>query len=132
MNAIHRSRLRSDPDSIGALVTAATFTNDRYREGDEGVDLTEEQIVRAKRAYETGGISYGTALRRSRQPHNPLLCIYPISANSNLTQESHRRQNLFDPSQIARPVIGLSISFPYSQNAVGDTRIGGPKADPRS
>lgn len=135
VNAISRSRLVSDRDSVGVLTNPVRPQGSR-RTGDEQLGLTDDQIDRAREEYNADLFHrYGTALRHQRTPDEGLLCIYPISprsdpGNDDRKKNSSNRTKLFEDPNRARAVIGLAVVFPPSASAATRTRVGGPAADP--
>jgi hypothetical protein len=116
-NAISRSRLRDDPQSIGALTNPAQKSGD-IRRGDEEIGLTNEQIMIAREeCAEDESRPIRDALLAQRDPAEGLLVVYPISPNSQPRPNSKKRVPLFDDPATARPVIGLALGFPRSESA---------------
>lgn len=124
VNAINRSRLIMDPDSVGVL---ANPTHNQGTAGDDSIGLTQEQIDSARSNYDAGHFrNLRTALRHQRDPSEGLLCIYPVSQYS--IGKGKIRINLFDNPTEGVPVIGLAMLFPPSWSAATRSRIGGPFA----
>jgi hypothetical protein len=110
INMISRSRLRSDPDSLGVLTSP----------DDETTGFNDEQMARARQLRQSEDIGLNPAARRVRAPSNGLILLYPISRFSRPDSEpSKGRQAVFeDPRDAtARDIVGLAISFPRSTNA---------------
>lgn len=121
VRAMTRSRLKSDELSIGVLMNPAKADN--FRQGDESVGLSEEQVAAAEARYtadqtlaapERASITPGYALREQRDKREGLLLIYPISPYSKATTQD--RQDLFDDPEGKPPVIGVGISLPVTSN----------------
>jgi hypothetical protein len=116
-NAISRTRLRDDPESIGALTNPAQREGD-IRRGDEEIGMTDDQIMRARQ--QLGEEEYETireALLAQRNPAEGLLIVYPISPYSQPRTNSRKRLALFEDPSTAAPVIGLALGFPRSESA---------------
>jgi hypothetical protein len=116
-NAISRTRLKDDPESIGALTNPAQKDGD-IRRGDEEIGMTDDQIMRARK--QLGEEEYETireALLAQRDPAEGLLVVYPISPHSQPRTNSRKRLALFEDSSAAPPVIGLALGFPRSDSA---------------
>jgi hypothetical protein len=110
IHLVSRTRLSSDPDSIGVITSP----------GDEEEGLSPELLDRARTLQGSEGLGANPAARRSRRATNALLLLYPISRYSgqDLQVGASRRPLFDDPNDIsARDVIGLAISFPHSENA---------------
>ena len=110
INMIARSRLRSDPDSLGVITSP----------DDETTGFNAEQMDKARQLRQAEDIGLNPAARRIRDPAEGLLLIYPISRFSRPESESARgRQAVYEhPGDAsARDIVGLAISFPRSPNA---------------
>jgi hypothetical protein len=110
IHQVSRTRLASDLDSLGVLTSP----------GDEEEGLSTEELDRAHSLQETERLGANPAARRVRLASEGLLLLYPISRHSgrDLPEGASRRrlfENPDDPD--ARDVLGLAISFPYSDNA---------------
>jgi hypothetical protein len=108
--SISRTRLASDPDSIGTLRSP--------RDEEEG--LSSEQLDRARALHESDHIDIAGAARMVRPATEGLLLLYPISRYSGQSSDlrSSRRPLYEDPSDPGSlDVIGLAISFPSSDRA---------------
>ena len=128
VNAISRTRLVADPQSVGVLTTPA-HPSGSYRTGEETIGLTDGQIEEARRSFSDNLYQrYGTALRRQRSSDQGLLCIFPISAHSSPKERSRTRRPLQPAGDI--PVIGLAVVLPFSTTASSSDYVGGPTADP--
>jgi hypothetical protein len=116
-NAISRSRLRDDPESIGALTNPAQKSG-VTRRGDEEIGLTDEQIMSARQEFaEDEFETIRDALLAQRDAAEGLLLVYPISPASQPRPNSRKRVALFDDPATAKPVIGLALGFPRSESA---------------
>ena len=107
---ISRTRLASDPDSLGVITSP----------GDEEEGLSSEQLELARTLQQTENLGANPAARRARRATHALLLLYPISRNSgyDLPDSSSRRRLFENPTDAgARHIIGLAISFPHSDNA---------------
>lgn len=116
-NAISRTRLKDDPESIGALTNPAQRDGE-IRRGDEEIGMTDDQIMRARQ--QLGEEEYETireALLAQRDAAEGLLVVYPISPHSQPRTNSRKRLPLFEDSNTAPPVIGLALGFPRSDSA---------------
>jgi hypothetical protein len=124
VGCITRTRLKHSLSSIGSLINPAT----KSKAGDEMVGLTELQIAAAKSA--SGDDGFGYELRRTRDPKEGLLLIYPISKGST-PSEAHQKSRvpLFEGIPNPIDVVGIAIVFPpshrddtvtYVANRVGD------------
>lgn len=110
VHSISRSRLKSDPNSIGVLTSP----------GDEQIGLTREQVEQAAARETELGIGANPAAREVREASTGLLLLYPISRFSGQGIEGGKgRQPLFEQpeSAAARDIMGLAISFPRSARA---------------
>jgi hypothetical protein len=116
-NAISRSRLKDDLNSIGVLTNPAEKTGPT-RQGDEEIGLNDEQIDRARQQEaEDEFESIREALLAQRDPGEGLLIIYPISPNSQPRPNSTKRVSLFENPAEGVPVIGVALGFPPSDSA---------------
>lgn len=124
VNAISRSRLKIDKNSIGALTSPARVTGTRWQ-GDEEVGLSAQQIDLAREDFEAKKYrTLGHALRAQRNKTEGLLLVYPISPNSKgRTQD---RENLFDNPDDKPHVIGVAFSFPPSDSGAAVQYLAGP------
>lgn len=107
-----RSRLISDPDSLGSI------SNPK----DEGIGLTKQQLdnVYEKLGSPESNVGFRAAARSVRSPVQGLLLIYPISRFSGHDRKnSLSRKPLYDdPSDPrAQNIIGIALSFPKSEKA---------------
>ncbi len=117
VNAISRTRLKDDPESIGALTNPAQKEGD-IRRGDEEIGLTDDQIMHARQELaEEKFETIREALLAQRNPAEGLLVVYPISPHSQPRANSRKRLALFEDSNTAPPVIGLALGFPPSGSA---------------
>jgi hypothetical protein len=110
INMISRSRLKSDPDSLGVVTSP----------GDEATGFDDEQLKRAQQRQNEEGVGLNPAARHVRDPAEGLLLIYPISRYSGqeVAAGSARRPLYDDPRDaLARDVVGIAISFPRTENA---------------
>ncbi len=117
VNAISRTRLKTDRNSIGVLTNPAQ-SGGATRRGDEEIGLTDEQILRARQEF--GDKEYERirdALLAQRPPEEGLLVIYPISRHSTPRATSDKRLPLFDdPDREGESVIGVALGFPPSDS----------------
>lgn len=107
---ISRTRLASDPDSLGVITSP----------GDEEEGLSIEQLESAHTLQQTQNLGANPAARRARPATHALLLLYPISRNSGYDlRDSSSRRRLFDnqSNSNGKDIIGLAISFPHSDNA---------------
>lgn len=115
VNAISRTRLKSDINSIGVLTNPAQ-SGGATRRGDEEIGLTDEDILRARQEF--GDEKYERirdALLAQRTSEEGLLVLYPISRYSLPRPASSTRLALFDdPHQGGETVIGVALGFPPS------------------
>lgn len=117
-----RTRLRSDPNSLGVVTEP----------GDELTGLTSEQLERLNQIRQSGEreIGINPASREVRDPTNGLLLIYPISRFSgyNRTPSRNRIPIYENPEdQNSRDLICLAVSFPHSargQKIYGEYLVG--------
>lgn len=116
VNTMGRSREKTNPSSIKALINPATLTPGRQR-GDQLVGLTSEQLAQAHAMTTTGEDRLRTseALEQVRPKQEGLLLLYPISRNSK--GETKDRDDLFDdPARDGVTVIGLAVALPWSDS----------------
>lgn len=114
VSMISRSRLKSNPESLGVITEP----------GDEEIGLSNEQLLEAKRIQESDGKKIGVnpAARMVRPATDGLLIIYPISRFSGFDKEPQSsRQRLYDnPEDIrCKDIIGVALSFPKSKKEKG-------------
>ena len=127
VNAISRSRLEHDRDSLGALANPVTVeggTGDEIVGLDAGV--VESVLADFRNNSSQGNSRFSTVLRSHRNPEEGLLCIYPVSANSKAGPRAKNRRDLFSDGGTHSPVVGLAVLFPPSRAAREAVRIGGP------
>jgi len=108
-----RSRLTSDPDSIGSISSPK----------DEGIGLTKQQLDAVDEKLESpeNNIGFRSAARSVRSPTEGLLLIYPISRFSGHDRKiSQSRKPLYDDPNDprAQDIIGIALSFPKSDKAL--------------
>lgn len=105
INQISRTRLKSNPDSLGVISDPE----------DEAMGLNSEEIANMERLRDRG-TSKRQSARAVRKPQDGLLMLYPISRYSGHHQRGNKRMPLYeDPSQSGvRDLIGIAISFPDS------------------
>jgi hypothetical protein len=116
---INRSRLKSDPTSLGVITDPG---DELY--GLEPEDIEEAQEQAANRQFPTLGKAY----RSKRSPQEGLLLIYPISANSIPGRNAKNRIQLFPDDEDRRTVLGYAISFPFSDSPATVTYVQGPES----
>ena len=119
INMISRSRLRTDPDSLGVITSP----------DDETTGFNDEQMEKTRQLRQAEDIGLNPAARRIRDPAEGLLLIYPISRFSRPNSESARgRQAVYDDPRdaSARDIVAVAISFPRSPHArsVADYVVG--------
>jgi hypothetical protein len=110
IHQVSRTRLASDPDSLGVITSP----------GDEEEGLSPELLELARTLQESRNIGANPAARQARPASDGLLLLYPISRHSGLDlREVGSRRALFeDPDDPrATDIIGLAISFPHSERA---------------
>jgi hypothetical protein len=116
---INRSRLKSDPTSLGVITDPS----------DELYGLKAEDVADAKeRAANREFPTTGKAYRSKRSPQEGLLLIYPISANSIPGRNAKNRIQLFDDGADRRTLLGYAVSFPFSTSPATVTYIQGPES----
>lgn len=116
VNAIGRSREKTNPSSIKALINPATLTPGKQR-GDQIVGLTRDQLAEAHDLTTTGQDRLRTseALEQVRPKEEGLLLLYPISRYS--AGQTKDRVDLFDsPERDGVTVIGLAVALPWSDS----------------
>lgn len=132
VNAISRSRLQHDRDSLGALANPVTVEGGS---GDEMIGLDEDVVESVRQRFRNNSgrdnARFSTALRSCRNPEEGLLCVYPVSPNSKKGAGAKNRKDLFDDGGAHPPVIGIAVLFPPSRAAREAVRIGGPHGGPR-
>lgn len=110
LHQLTRTRLKSDPNSIGVLTEP----------GDETIGMAEEEKKRVEDLRSDLSIGVNPAARQVRSPKEGLLLLYPVSRYSGSdTQRAAYRDPLYanpDGSD-ARDLIGLAVSFPRSETA---------------
>jgi hypothetical protein len=116
-NAISRTRKKADRNSIGVLTNPARKKGP-FRQGDEEIGLTDEQIRAARESFAEGKFEkIRQALLAQRDPGEGLLVVYPISRWSRPRPGSTGRLDLFDhPDTEGQDVIGIAIGFPPSES----------------
>jgi hypothetical protein len=130
INAISRSRLKVDKNSIGALTSPARVSGAR-RQGDEEVGLSDEQIDLAREGFEEKKYrTLGHALRGQRNKAQGLLLVYPISPRSK--SRTVGRENIFDDPTGKPVVIGVAFSFPPSESGAAVQYLAGPAGRSRT
>jgi hypothetical protein len=110
INMISRSRLVSDPESLGVLTSPE----------DETTGFDEEQLARARQIRQAEDIGLNPAARRVRDPIEGLLLLYPVSRFSGPDSASSRgRQRVYENPRdaSARDIVGIAVSFPRSPSA---------------
>jgi hypothetical protein len=116
---INRSRLKSDPTSLGVITDP----------GDELYGLKPEDIVDAQeRVTDRDFPTLGKAYRSKRSPQEGLLLIYPISGNSIPGRNAKNRIQLFPEGANRRTVLGYAVSFPFSDSPATVTYVQGPES----
>ena len=117
VNAIARSRLKLDRNSIGVLTNPARKVGS-LRQGEEEIGLSDEQILAARKATADGKYErIRTAILAQRSPADGLLVLYPISRRSKAKAGADDRADLFDNPADGQHVIGVAIGFPPSDSA---------------
>jgi hypothetical protein len=118
INTISRTKERSNPRSIKALVNPATVGG-RAGAGDEEIGLSPAQMERARVNARNGVFdTLGRALRVERDPREGLLLLYPISRFSTPRGNSDVRVPLFEnPERDGCTVVGIALVFPASESA---------------
>jgi hypothetical protein len=116
---INRSRLKSDPTSLGVITDP----------DDELYGLTPEDVDDARERYANREFpTLGKAFRSKRSPKEGLLLIYPISANSIPGRNAKNRIRLFEEDADCCTVLGYALSFPFSTSPATVTYIQGPES----
>jgi hypothetical protein len=116
---INRSRLKSDPTSLGVITDPG---DELYGLKSDDIEKAQEQA--ANRDYPTLGKAY----RSKRSPQEGLLLIYPISANSIPGKNAKNRIQLFADGEDRHTVLGYAISFPFSDSPATVTYVQGPES----
>jgi hypothetical protein len=117
---ISRSRLKSDPTSLGVITDPG---DELYGLSDEDIKDAEERA--ALREFPTRGKAY----RSKRSPEEGLLILYPISGNSAPTSaRAANRIPLFADGADRCTVLGYAVSFPFSNSPATVTYIQGPES----
>lgn len=113
---ISRSRLRSDPDSLGVITSP----------GDETLDLDDDEIAKLNQyRIDHPNVGINPAARAVRNNRKGLLIIYPVSKHSRheITGRSNRINLYDDPNgPNSDHVICFAISFPFTLNEFGQNR----------
>jgi hypothetical protein len=129
VNAISRTRLKADRNSIGVLTNPAQSAG-LTRRGDEEIGLNDESILRARQEF--GDEKYERirdALLAQRPREEGLLVLYPISRYSIPRTASSTRLALFeDPDHEGETVIGVALGFPPSESAATIEYVAGSVA----
>ncbi|MDQ3756256.1 MAG: Z1 domain-containing protein [Actinomycetota bacterium] len=116
---INRSRLAKDPTSLGVITSP----------DDELFGLSQEDIARADEAFADRLFpTRGKAYRAQRDPGEGLLILYPISGNSVPGKNAHNRVALFSEGEERCTVLGLALSFPFSDSPATVTYLRGPES----
>jgi hypothetical protein len=119
INTISRTRLKTNPRSIGSLVNPAALSGEPGS-GDEEIGLAARQQLeaRAEASDEDNDITLGEALRKRRsRSDGGLLLIYPISRLSRPRGSNRKRDPLFDdPDREGCTVVGVAMVFPTSSS----------------
>jgi hypothetical protein len=117
VNAISRTRLKTDRNSIGVLTNPAQ-SGGATRRGDEEIGLSDEAILRARQEFGDKGYErIRDALLAQRPSEEGLLIVYPISRHSVPRAASTTRLSLFDdPDREGETVIGVALGFPPSDS----------------
>jgi hypothetical protein len=114
---ISRSRLKSDPTSLGVITDPR---DELYGLSDEDIRDAEERATRQE--FPTRGKAY----RSKRSPEEGLLILYPISGNSAPPPTRANRIPLFADGADRCTVLGYAVSFPFSNSPATVTYIQGP------
>jgi hypothetical protein len=134
VNAISRTRLKSDLTSIGVLTQPAV--RDTPLRGDEEIGLSPAAADAARAALAAGDHeSLREALIAQRERGDGLLIVYPISRKSRPRPGSDDRLDLFDDADApdkAVDVAGVAIVFPRSDSTATVEYVAGsaPEDDP--
>lgn len=116
---INRSRLKSDPTSLGVITDPG---DELYGLAPEAIANAEEQA--ADHEYPTRGKAY----RSKRSREEGLLLIYPISGNSIPGKNAHNRIALFADGADRCTLLGYAVSFPFSESPATVTYVQGPES----
>jgi len=113
---VSRSRLKSDPDSLGVITSPR----------DETLDLDEVEFTKLNQyRADHPNIGINPAARAVRNSRKGLLLIYPVSKYSGheLTVEANRTSLFDDPNDSnVNNIICLAISFPMTTIEFGSNR----------
>lgn len=119
VDLINRSRLKSDPTSLGVITDPS----------DELYGISEEDRIDAEERARAGEFpTLGRAYRSKRPVQEGLLILYPISGNSAPGRNARNRVSLFEETEERRTVLGYAISFPVSDSPATVTYVQGPEA----
>jgi hypothetical protein len=117
---ISRSRLKSDPTSLGVITDPG---DELYGLSDE--DIGDAEVQAALRKFPTRGKAY----RSKRCRKEGLLILYPISGNSAPTSaRAANRTPLFAQGAERCTVLGYAVSFPFSNSPATVTYVQGPES----
>ena len=115
---VARSLAKGSDVSIGSLITPLNFPG---KQGDELIDLSDDQLNEASRLIEEFQLSPVNAIRTVRTPKVALLLIYPISQNSIGSETSKGKRadislgkSLKIPESEDLTIVGISLVFPNS------------------
>lgn len=113
INQISRSRIK-ETNTVKAIVSPK----------DEMMGLSEEEIEKVKEYSKEEGVSMNKAAREIRSPSEGLILLYPISKYSKPDNEGGIRRPLYSnpESPMAKNIIGVAISFPYSNQILPNER----------
>lgn len=125
IRAVERTRLTSNPWSIGTLVNPVRPN----RSGDEEIDLSEGARQAARTEAADSGDQLGRTIRAKRDRDRGLLLIYPISRYSSPDPWRAARAPLFVDPESGETVIGIAISFPVSESSATVEYITGSVGD---
>ncbi|MBY0001434.1 Z1 domain-containing protein [Priestia aryabhattai] len=123
VNLIQRTK-RKQSYSLGAIVSS----------GDDEIGLSKEDVNEIKVNFkinkdsEDEKIKLGEELRKLRSPQQGVLLIYPISkysGYSSQTDNSDKREPIFQNPDKGVHVIGLAFIFPPSESSVAQEYITG-------
>jgi len=113
---VDRSRLISDPDSLGVITSP----------GDETLDLEEDEIAKLNQyRVDHPKIGINPTARAVRDHRKGLLLIYPVSKYSGQeVSVGTNRTSLYDDPNgpNAEHVICFAVSFPFTLNEYGQNR----------
>lgn len=107
ISLISRTRLRSDPNSLGVITSP----------GDELTGLNQDIIASAESLSKD--MSINLAARMLRDPSEGLLLIYPISHKSGYDlNDASFRIPIYDDAEdeYSKDILGIAISFPISKS----------------